>query len=34
MNVKLGESGGEIYQIMQEEISVDTIQCVVNLQSN
>jgi len=31
MNVELGESGGEIYRITREEISVDTIQRVVNL---
>ena len=31
MNVELGESGGEVYRITQEEISVDTIQRVVNL---
>ena len=31
MNVELGESGGEVYRIAREEISVDTIQRVVNL---
>ena len=31
MNVELGESGGEIYRVAREEISVDTIQRVVNL---
>ena len=31
MNVELGESGGEIYRVTREEISVDTIQHVVNL---
>ena len=31
MDVELGESGGEVYRITREEISVDTIQRVVNL---
>ena len=31
LNVELGESGGEIYRVAREEISVDTIQRVVDL---
>ena len=31
MNVELGESGREIYRVAREEISVDTIQRVVDL---
>ena len=29
--VKLGESVGEVYRVMQEEISVDAVQRVSNL---
>jgi hypothetical protein len=31
MNVELDESGGEVYRITREEISVDTIQRLVDL---
>jgi len=31
VNVELGESSGEVYRVTREEISVDTIQRVVNL---
>ena len=31
MNVELSESGGEVYRVTREEISMDTVQRVVNL---
>jgi len=31
MDVELGESGGEVYRVTREEISVDAVQRVANL---
>ena len=32
-DIEQGKSGGKIYRVAREEISVDAVECVVNLQT-